>query len=98
MNAISAVQLIPTASVDAQFVFDNLNPLDALNAKPARSTGPVLVSVTVCVLLVMATPVVVKVTTDGCICTAPALPPIPFRITNAEFDVVDVIVSAPAAA
>jgi hypothetical protein len=66
-----------------------------LTARSSKATGPVFVTVTVCTPLVVPTPVVGKVKSEGCNWSEPAAPPIPFRMTVAAFTE-EAIVKAPA--
>ena len=82
-KATLAVQLTPTASELAQVVPVMANPALALSARLPSATPPVFVTVTVCAVLVIPTPVEANVNSAGSTRTAPARPPCPVNETTA---------------
>ena len=84
-KATAVVQFTPGASVAAQVVLVTWNPLEALSARSVRVTVLELVTVTICALLTVPTPVVEKLNNAGCICADPAAPPAPLNASTAGF-------------
>jgi hypothetical protein len=82
MNVTPVVQLAIALSVEEQVLFTKANPGDAAKVRLVRlPAGLGLVTVTVTGLLVAPTLVAGKLTTAGCICAAPGMPPVPLSTT-----------------